>query len=217
MIQGREAGADREERAMAELGERDERGELPDVPASVGRRLTRRQKLARGGGAALAVLVAMSALAAQLGLLRMPDVGALWRDARAEIQLLGVPRLERTTITPGRWQTVAGAGWEQVALPGAEDGTLRFFWAAPDDAATVYACRGVAGQEVDNPDAGPITLWRTRDAGRTWHQLKTPAVTGRYCNVMTAPDAPRRLFAYAEDEVCPSTSVLTSDDGGDTW
>src|SRR5690349_12565703 len=110
----------------AEAAEWQERSELPDVPASVGRRLTRRQKLARGGGAALAVLVAMSALAAQLGLLRMPDVGALWRDARAEIQLLGVPRLERTTITPGQWQTMAGAGWERVALPGANDGTLRF-------------------------------------------------------------------------------------------
>ena len=131
--------------------------------------------------------------------------------------MLGVPRLERTTIMPGQWQTVAGMGWERVALPGADDGTLRFFWAAPDDAATVYACRGVAGQDADNPVVGPITLWRTRDAGRTWQQLKTPTVTGRYCNVMAAPDAPRRVFAYAEDETCTSTSVLTSDDGGDTW
>jgi len=165
----------------------------------------------------LALLLAVTVLAAQLGLWRMPDVGALWRDARAEIQLLGVPRLERTTITPGQWQTVAGAGWERVALPGAEDGTLRFFWAAPDDAATVYACRGMAGREAVNPDVGPITLWRTRDAGQTWQQLRTPAVTGRYCSVMTAPDAPRRVFAQAEDVGCASASALTSDDGGDTW
>ncbi len=194
-----------------------ERGELPDVPASVGRRLTRRQKLARGGGAALAVLLAVTVLAAQIGLLRAPDVGAIWRDARAQIQLLGVPRLERATITPGRWQMAAGAGWEQIALPGVEDGTLRFFWAAPDDAATVYACRGVAGREAVNPDVGPITLWRTRDSGRTWQRLRTPAVTGRYCSVMTAPDAPRRLFAQAEDARCTSASALTSDDDGDTW
>lgn len=194
-----------------------ERGELPEVPASAGRRLTRRQKLARGGGAALAVLLAVAVLAAQLGVLRAPDVGALWRDAQAQIQLLGVPRLERATITPGQWQTAAGAGWEQIALPGADDGTLRFFWAAPDDAATVYACRGVAGRELDNPDVGPMTFWRTRDAGRTWQRLRTPPVTGRYCNVMTAPDAPRRVFAQAEDVSCASASALTSDDGGDTW
>lgn len=202
---------------VEERDEWDEWGELPDVPAGVGRRLTRRQKLARGGGAALAVLLAVTVLAAQLGLPRMPDVGALWRNARAEVQLLGVPRLERTTITPGQWQTETGAGWERVALPGADDGTLRFFWAAPDDVATVYACRGVAGREAVNSDVGPITLWRTRDSGQHWQQLKTPAMTGRYCNVMTAPDAPRRVFAQAEDEVCPSTQVLVSDDGGDTW
>ncbi len=200
-----------------EAEERDERGELPDVPARGERRLTRRQKVVRGGGAGLAVLLAVTVLAAQLGLLWMPDVGALWQNARAEVQLLGVPRLEGVTITPGQWRTVAGMGWERVALLGADDGTLRSFWPASDDAAAVYACRGVAGREAINPDVGPMTFWRTRDSGRTWQQLKTPAVTGRYCNVMTAPDAPRRVFAQMEDQDCPSTRVLVSDDGGDTW
>ena len=69
---------------------------------------------------------------------------------------------------------------------------------------------------------GPIAIWLTHDAGKTWTPSQAPAISGTYCWISRAPDTPQRLTATIWrpapiDPRCSEYDVLLSDDNGGSW
>ena len=72
---------------------------------------------------------------------------------------------------------------------------------------------------VRSTPRGPVAVWLTHDAGKTWTQSQWPAISGTYCWISRAPDDPQRLTLLIEhpspiDPRCSEYDVLLSDDNG---
>ena len=69
---------------------------------------------------------------------------------------------------------------------------------------------------------GPVAVWLTHNAGKTWIQSQAPVISGTYCWISRAPDDSQRLTLTIErpapiDPRCSEYDVLLSDDNGGTW
>ena len=141
--------------------------------------------------AAIVTLILAALVATQLGYTqRLIDA------ARYRIQMIGVPELTETTIAPQPAAHLTTANWEKIPLP-APASQLNDFSADPTDPQSLLVC-GLSSLETptihgEMTPRGPIAIWLTHDAGKTWSQSQAPVISGTYCWISRAPDAPQRL------------------------
>ena len=169
--------------------------------------------------AAIVILILAALVATQLGYTQR-----LLDAARYRIQMIGVPELTETTIAPQPAGHLTTANWEQIALP-APASQLNDFSADPADPESVLVC---GFSSLDKPTVngevtprGPVWIWLTHNAGKTWGRSQWPPITGSYCWINRAPDDPRRLAILIEhpspiNPHCSEYDILLSDDGGAT-
>ena len=170
--------------------------------------------------AAITLLILAALVATQLGYTqRLIDA------ARYRIQMIGVPELIETAIAPHPAAHLTTANWQKIPLP-APASQINDFSADPTDPESVLVC-GLSS--LDTPTIhgemtprGPIAIWGTHDAGKTWSQSQALAITGTYCQISRAPDAPQRLTVTIQhpapiDPRCSEYDVLLSDDNGANW
>jgi hypothetical protein len=183
-------------------------------------RLMARVTPARAVVAATVTLILTALVAAQLGYTqRLVDA------ARYRIQMMGVPELTETTIASQPATHLTTAKWEKIALP-APASRLIDYSADPTDPESLLVC-GLSSLEKSTTQGevtprGPIALWLTRDAGKTWTQSQSPAISGTYCWISRAPGAPQQLAVLIEhpsslNPRCSEHSVLLSDNSGASW
>ena len=178
-----------------------------------GKRLTRRQKLVRAAGAALAVLVALMLIAGQFGYLSFMD--NLW----SEIRLAQAPTLAQITLKPHAMGQIQADPRERLSLPVAPD-LLGDIVVAPTNPATVYACSTAAPADPSSGARpfGGLLFWSTQDAGVHWLTLPLIGALGDYCILSVAPDDPNTIFAVADrGTTCITSSVYLTHDGGAHW
>jgi hypothetical protein len=145
--------------------------------------------------------------------------------ARYRVQMLGVPALTETTIAPQPAAHLSMENWEKVPLP-APASQIKDFSADPTDTNRLVVCGPLS---LDAPTVngeitprGPIAIWGTRDAGKTWSRSHWPPITGTYCWINRAPDTPQQLTLIIEHPSpikprCADYDMLLSDDNGVTW
>jgi hypothetical protein len=170
--------------------------------------------------AGIATLTLAALVATQLGYTQR-----LIDSVRYRIQMVGVPELTETTIAPQPAAHLATANWEKIPLP-APASQLNDFSADPTDPESLLVC-GFSSLETPTihgeiTPRGPIAIWLTRDAGKTWSRSQALAITGTYCQISRAPDAPQRLTVAIQrpapiDPRCSEYNVLLSDDNGANW
>ena len=79
--------------------------------------------------------------------------------------------------------------------------------------------RGVIFATV-NERGAKSGIWRTRNGGRTWAQLKTglpPSESIRRTSLAIAPSRPDVVYALSADDRDKVLGVFRSNDGGETW
>src|SRR5262245_35957463 len=169
------------------------RGELGDVGELSGhqrweRHLTRRAKTMRVGGTVLGVTLALAVALVASGV-------KVWPLLRAALGDPAVPyaadEVAPTRIFIGAAPTpLAVAHWERLSLPVGRDERLADYQPSSGDPQSIFAC--VAPVDIDGLGfvRGPVTLWRTGDAGARWTTLALPPLTGSDCSIATASDAP---------------------------
>jgi hypothetical protein len=169
-------------------------------------------------GIALFLLVAMAAT-------RLGYTQLLLDVARYRVQMLGVPALTETTIAPQPAAHLSMENWEKVPLP-APASQIKDFSADPTDPEGLLVC-GHSSLEKSTIQGemtprGPVAIWLTHDAGKTWRRSQAPVISGTYCWISRALDAPQRLTALIErpspvEPRCAEYDMLLSDDNGVTW
>jgi hypothetical protein len=168
----------------------------------------------------VAALALAAIVATQLGYTQR-----LFDAARYRIQLIGVPDLTETTIASQPAALLTTANWEKIPLP-APASQITDFSADPSDPQRLLVC-GLSS--LDTPiihgeitPRGPVAIWGTRDAGKTWSRSQWPPITGTFCWMNRAPDAPQQLILLIEhpspiEPRCSEYDMLLSDDNGVTW
>jgi hypothetical protein len=170
--------------------------------------------------AASVTLLLVALVATQLGYTqRLLDV------ARYRIQMFGVPELTETTITPQPASHLTTADWERIPLP-APVSQISDVSADPTDPQSLVVC-GHASLEKPTIQGevtprGPVAIWRTHDAGETWTQSQSPAISGNYCWISRATDDAQQLAVLIEHPSslkprCSEYTGLLSDDSGASW
>jgi hypothetical protein len=170
--------------------------------------------------AVIATLMLAALVATQLGYIqRLLDV------ARYRIQMVGVPELTETTIAPQPPTHLSMPNWEKISLP-VPASQIHSFSADPSDPDSLLVC-GFSLVETspihgEMTSRGPIAIWLSRDAGKTWTRSQAPAITGTYCQLDRAPDLPKKPTVTIErpapiDPNCAQYDVLLSDDNGAYW
>ena len=183
-------------------------------------RLVAQVTVPRAAVAAIVTLILAALVATQLGYTQR-----LLNEARFRIQMIGVPELSETTIAPQPAAHLTTANWEKILLP-APASQIKDFSADPTDPNSLLVC-GIS--TLDTPTVhgemtslGAVSLWLSRDAGKTWAQRITPISSGTYCQISRAPDASQRLTLLIErplslDSLCFAYDLLLSDDNGSSW
>lgn len=119
-----------------------------------------------------------------------------------------------TTVTGASPLYLPASPWQTLALP-APPGMPLGWAVAPDDPNTLFVCAA--------DPRGPISLWRTSTAGRTWSRVGLPPIsTGTGCEIAYAADDPRvMVFAVSnwrtDRQPGEQTPLFLSRDGGATW
>lgn len=134
-----------------------------------------------------------------------------------------IPRVTLAGQPPLR---LATGGWQRIALPAssaAAGAIAPIFTPSPAESATVFACGGQQMNPEHGTDPYGIVFWRTRDTGAHWTSLALPPLSGTWCAVSIAADAPRRVTATAlsnrgaTGRACSEYVLFLSDDGGEVW
>jgi hypothetical protein len=170
--------------------------------------------------AAIATLILAALVATQLG-----HTQRLLDEARYRIQMIGVPELTETAIAPQPATHLTTANWEKIPLP-VPASQIFDFSADPSDPAALAVC-GISSVDTptingDMTQRGPLWIWLTHDAGKTWRRGRWPPITGSYCWVTRAPDDSHRLSVLIDHPSpikprCSEYDLLLSDDDGTTW
>jgi len=115
--------------------------------------------------------------------------------------------------------------WEKIPLP-APASQSKDFSADPTDPERLLVC-GHSSLEKSTIQGeitarGLVAIWLTHDAGKTWTQSQSPAMSGTYCWISRAPDNAQRLAVLIERPSslkprCSEYTVLLSDDNGASW
>jgi hypothetical protein len=169
--------------------------------------------------AAISLLILAAMVATLLGYTRR-----LIDSARYRLQMLGVPELTETTIAPQPTAHLSMSNWEKVPLP-ASASQIFDYSADPSDPATIAIC-GISSVDTptingDMEQRGPVWIWFTHNAGKSWGRGRWPPITGTYCWLNRAPGDSHRLVVLIEHPApieprCSAYAMLLSDDGGAT-
>jgi hypothetical protein len=184
------------------------------------RRLRAHVTLPRAVITTIAAIASAAIVATQVGYTqRLIDA------TRYRVNLLGVPELTETTIAPQRVAYLTTAGWERIPLP-APAHQIKTFSADPAVPASLLVC-GLSRVNAPTVNGkitprGPIGVWLTHDAGKTWSRGLTPEIVGTFCWISRAADAPQRLALLIEHPAtiaprCAEYNILLSDDNGVNW
>jgi hypothetical protein len=175
--------------------------------------------LPRAVVAAIVTLILAALVTTQLGYMQR-----LIDSVRYRILMIGVPELTETKIAPQPAAHLTTANWEKIPLP-APANQINAFSADPTDSQSVLVC-GLSSLKKspiqgEMTPRGPVWLWLTHDAGKTWGRSQWPPITGSYCWINRAPDDPQRLTFLIEHPSpikprCSEYDMLLSDDGGAT-
>jgi hypothetical protein len=107
-------------------------------------------------------------------------------------------------MPPAGWQTRTPPTNEQVAS----------YAVSPDVPGLIVACIGDQTPHVSAGELGPAHIWRSRDAGRHWHQL---VVSGFIAGCDIALPAGGRGTVVVLNHLDTEEYVAVSRDAGDTW
>src|SRR5262249_23256643 len=206
------------------LGEPEEVSGKPaklDKLAALGweRRLTRRGKGLRAAGTVLGLTLAFVVILATSGVRVSPLLRAVLGDPAVPYAADEVAPTRTFTGAPPTPLPVAH--WERLSLPMEPNERLADYQPSRSDPQTIFAC--VAPSDIDGLGfvRGPVTLWRTQDAGARWTTLALPPLMGSDCSVATASDAPQRLALLVIDsrphDPGAPCDLYLSGDGGATW
>jgi hypothetical protein len=182
-------------------------------------RLAAQITVPRAAIVAIVALILAALVATQLGYTQR-----LIDSVRYRIQMVGVPELTETTIAPQPAAHLTTANWEKIPLP-ASANQINDFSADPTDPESLVVCGHSSLEKSpiqgEVTPRGPVWLWLTHDAGKTWWRSQWPPIAGTYCWINRAPDDPQRLTFLTEHPSpikprCSEYDMLLSDDGGAT-
>lgn len=164
--------------------------------AAWGRRLTRRERLARG---ALIVTLLAATLFALLGGPALTVAG--WQ--RLTFALRSGTLAPRLAMTP----------WQRLTPPPQVSPDALTFTVDPESSTTVYACRA---------DVSGIMIWRTDTLGRDWIQEQVTQAPSQSCQIKVALDTSQRLVLLArspdsQQVGCEQLAVYLSPYSGYQW
>jgi hypothetical protein len=176
--------------------------------------------VARAAVVAIGALILAALVATHLGYMqRLIDA------ARYPVQMIGVPELTETTIAPQPTTHLTLANWEKIPLP-APASQIVDYSADPSDPAALAVC-GLSSLDTPTINGemtprGPVVVWLTHNAGKTWENGQWPPITGTYCWLNRAPDDAHRLVVLIEHPSpigarCSEYDLLLSDDDGGAW
>jgi len=136
--------------------------------------------------------------------------------------MIGAPDLTETTIAPQFAAHLTAAQWEKVPLP-TPASQLIDFSAEPTDPESLLVC-GFSSLEKSTIQGeitprGPIATWLTHDAGMTWTQSRSPAMSGTDRWMGRSPDDAQRLTLMVHHPApvnprCSEDDLPLSDDNG---
>jgi hypothetical protein len=178
----------------------------PPATASWERRLTPRQKLARGGIATLAVALALFAL------LNGPDL------ARSALSALDTA-LNPPQATP----SIAAADYALQRLPPPAQHLGRIALAPSRSRAGVaFACWVNPFRQAPSDQRGLAAVYRTTDLASDWTRLPLPSMAARDCDVVTDSAGGDGALVivwsgYTAGGFCQTPRLFHSADGGATW
>ena len=149
-------------------------------------RLRAQVTLPRAVVTTIVALILAALVATQLGYTQR-----LIDSVRYRIQMAGVPELTEMTIAPQPATYLTTANWAKIALP-APASQINDFSADPTDPQSLLVC-GLSS--LDTPTIhgemtprGPVAVWLTHNAGKTWIQSQAPVISGMYCWISRAPE-----------------------------
>src|SRR5262249_51174071 len=150
-----------------------------------------RGKGLRAAGMVLGLTLALVVILATSGVRLSPLLRAMLGDPAVPYAADEVAPTHTFTGAPPAPPSVAH--WERLSLPVAPNERLADYQPSRSDSRTLFAC--VASSALDGLGfvRGPVTLWRTQDAGARWTTLALPPLMGSDCSIATASDAPQRL------------------------
>jgi hypothetical protein len=182
-------------------------------------RLSAGGKALRGASAFIAVTLALLIILAASGV-------RVWPLLRAALGDPAVPyaadEAAPVQVFTGVRPAPLGVGqWQRLSLPVKAGERLADYQPSRGDTQTLFACTTPAILDERGFVRGPVTLWRTRDAGARWTTLALPPLVGSDCAVATASDSAARLALLVMDTRQPSPSaqctLYLSGDDGRTW
>jgi hypothetical protein len=183
------------------------------------RRITTGGKALRGASAFIVVTLALLIILAASGV-------RVWPLLRAALGDPAVPyamdEAAPTQVFTGARPVALGVGqWQRLSLPLTAGKRLADYQPSRGGPQTIFACTAPADLDEVGFIRGPVTLWRTRDAGARWTTLALPPLIGSDCAVVTASDSPARLALLVMDPRQPDPSaqcmLYLSGDAGQTW
>jgi photosystem II stability/assembly factor-like uncharacterized protein len=118
--------------------------------------------------------------------------------------------------TEGLFRSADGGDhWSRWARQGFNDSGIRVLLGSTEAPGVLYASLGSTALALPPPDALPVLLQKSTDAGRTWTELPVAGVGA----LAIDPRDPRHLYAVSELSETPGrvNRVYESADGGLTW
>lgn len=191
--------------------------ELDDAPARAGSRAGSRARSQprphrawRMVGVACALLAVLCiALNGPAPLLNL--AAQTWQQLRA--QIAPPPRVN---ALPAH---LSASAWTAIRLP-TQAAYVRnvTFVPAASTPLVAYACWTTRPDSPDGP--APLALYVTRDGGRSWSPLPTPAASATSCSVQVDVSQPQHILLQTDEstaESCATPHLFASDASGATW
>ena len=118
--------------------------------------------------------------------------------------------------------TDGGATWTNTLLrPDGYEGTRELEYAYDDPSVMLAATQGTGGNRGP-AGPGPRTapkpplVYKSTDEGKTWNQIKIPALPGRVALAIAMHTQGKRIFIIG-NPIEGGSGLFRSDDGGSTW
>src|SRR6202012_937106 len=175
----------------------------------------------------LLILLSLAAFAQKSGSPESLLSALQWRDvgpmrAGRTFAVAGHPDQPDTfymgSVGGGVWKTEnSGRTWYPIADEGIPIGSIGAIAVAPSDANVVYV--GTGEPDIRSQHSYGIGVFKSTDAGKTWHHIGLPE-TRQIGKIVVDPADPNRVYVAALGHVYkanPERGVYRSLDGGKTW